>query len=1016
MRISFCFMLIFLFMKTVKLSYSFQSCQENEKLALLDFKKGAIDMTNRLSSWVGDDCCNWKGVKCDNMTGHVVELDLRNPFPIDEDRLLDPSTDLHDLLYEQSCLTVVEVNPSLVELKHLSYLDLSWNNFSGIQIPNFFGSFPQLKYLNLSYACFGGLVPHHLGNLSSLRSIDLSNPSGYEELFPTLIVDSFHWTANLFSLQHLDMSGLDLSNIPADSFASLPSNLLDLRLSQCGLDPITLSDFQKNLTSLLILDLSDNAFHGPLPNFIRNMTLLNALDLSLNNFSSSFSLILDRLKNLNNLELFDMFTSQWRTTGAIPKKYLISESFFRGPLPPQVPREHSSLKVLLLGGNELTGSIPISLGNFSALEILDASQNELSGRVPESLGRLSALKTMRLHYNQLSGPIPMSLGSLTNLSILNLRSNRFNGTVPSTLGQLSKLSIMELSFNSLSGIVSEDTFSHLSQLESLDLSSNSLSFKATLGWVPPFQTTWINLGDCQIGPQFPDWLRTQTKLKYLNMSFAGISDSIPNWFNNISSHLRTLDISHNQIHGEIPNLLRSDVDYIRLSYNKFSGTLPPFPSNIYFLELSNNSISGPIPKDIDIMYPQLSSLYLYNNHINGSIPTSLCKLQYLMDLVLSKNQLSGDIPQCWNSPLLRILDFSFNDLSGVIPSSLGYSSKLVSLHLSNNALHGEIPSSLKNCTRLSILDLGENRLSGQIPAWIGEALSALRVLSLRSNNFSGEMLPKLCHLNDLHILEVSHNSLSGNIPQCFGNFSAMSSNQTDYFNGYTDNDNYPEQLLQVVKGKHRDYEKILRFLYNIDLSSNNFVGQIPEDLTTLSRLISLNLSNNQLVGSIPKNIGQMISLESLDFSQNNISGTIPQSISSLSKLSHLNLSYNHLSGQIPSGNQLQTLEDPSIYKENHELCGFPLLNKCLGDDPQDVPQYLDSELEDESDEKKWFWIGTATGIALGFWCVCGTLASKKTWRYAYFQCVDDIKDKLFAVVVITIACVKKKFMFHDVRK
>ncbi|GMP56384.1 hypothetical protein CsSME_00020896 [Camellia sinensis var. sinensis] len=54
-------------------------CREGEKRVLLKFKKDVDDPSNRLSSWgevVGDDCCRWEGVVCDNFTGHVIELSL----------------------------------------------------------------------------------------------------------------------------------------------------------------------------------------------------------------------------------------------------------------------------------------------------------------------------------------------------------------------------------------------------------------------------------------------------------------------------------------------------------------------------------------------------------------------------------------------------------------------------------------------------------------------------------------------------------------------------------------------------------------------------------------------------------------------------------------------------------------------------------------------------------------------------------------------------------------------------
>ncbi|XP_065033426.1 uncharacterized protein LOC135665700 isoform X2 [Musa acuminata AAA Group] len=59
-------------------------CIPAERSALLGFKRGLKDPTNRLSSWVGKDCCKWEGVTCSNHTGHVVKLDLHNPHPFSD--------------------------------------------------------------------------------------------------------------------------------------------------------------------------------------------------------------------------------------------------------------------------------------------------------------------------------------------------------------------------------------------------------------------------------------------------------------------------------------------------------------------------------------------------------------------------------------------------------------------------------------------------------------------------------------------------------------------------------------------------------------------------------------------------------------------------------------------------------------------------------------------------------------------------------------------------------------------
>ena len=55
------------------------TCIKSEREALLRFKAGVNDTPGKLSSWVGEDCCQWKGVECDNESGHVTKLNLSNP-------------------------------------------------------------------------------------------------------------------------------------------------------------------------------------------------------------------------------------------------------------------------------------------------------------------------------------------------------------------------------------------------------------------------------------------------------------------------------------------------------------------------------------------------------------------------------------------------------------------------------------------------------------------------------------------------------------------------------------------------------------------------------------------------------------------------------------------------------------------------------------------------------------------------------------------------------------------------
>ena len=161
-------------------------------------------------------------------------------------------------------------------------------------------------------------------------------------------------------------------------------------------------------------------------------------------------------------------------------------------------------------------------------------------------------------------------------------------------------------------------------------------------------------------------------------------------------------------------------------------------TELHFLDLSDNQLSGAIPPELGDLSPQgLVSLDLSANQLNGTIPAELGDLRSLNVLHLNDNQLTGEIPaELGDFGSLTELSLGNNRLSGAIPLELGSLTLLLKLDLGGNQLTGEIPPELGDLGSLTQLSLRDNRLSGTIPAPLGN-LSRLEFARFANNAFTG---------------------------------------------------------------------------------------------------------------------------------------------------------------------------------------------------------------------------------------------------------------------------------------
>ncbi|CAI9774040.1 unnamed protein product [Fraxinus pennsylvanica] len=307
-------------------------CLEKEREALLKFKDELIDEYGKLSSWGSEkykkDCCKWRGVTCDNQTNHIVELNLlgmslRGNFSI-----------------------------SLLEIQHLKYLDLSYNDFSG-EIPHHLGNLSELNSLSLGSSNDGSLTSTSLDWLSRLNSL---NDLSFYYVNLTMATDWLQTITKLTKLQLLELYSCNLSMVLPPSPFNASNSLSFIILSGNEFSSSWIFPLVFNLSSSLhFLGLFSNKLQGEIPVSLRNMTSLAGLDLFNNQF-----------------------------TGEVPHLAL-----------------PSSLDYLDLSYNMFTGTVTRCIGSLSKLRRLSLNSNNFEDIITESLFfNLSHLLMLDLSYNQ----------------------------------------------------------------------------------------------------------------------------------------------------------------------------------------------------------------------------------------------------------------------------------------------------------------------------------------------------------------------------------------------------------------------------------------------------------------------------------------------------------------------------------------------------------------------------------------------------------------------------------------
>ncbi|KAL4338198.1 hypothetical protein S245_040902 [Arachis hypogaea] len=597
---------------------------------------------------------------------------------------------------------------SLFSLPSLQLLFLANNRFDGQldEFPN--GSSSSIEMLDLSDNNFQGHIPMSIFQLKRLNLLQLSTNKFNGTIKLSMIRQRLQNLATL-DLSHNNLSVVDDNDIPFPK-------LNNFWLASCKLG--TFPSFLRNQSTLLYLDLSSNQIEGTIPNWIWRFEFLAALNLSQNSLTdmegpfqnlSSAMFLLDLHDNqlqgpahifTKNMVYLDYSNNRFSSIPAkigdsIPFSIYIflsgnnfhekidesicnistlrvldlSHNGFIGNIPECLTtRKSSSLKLLSLAGNKLSGQISDTFSTSCDLRLLDLNGNLLEGTIPKSLANCQNLQVLNVGNNQLIDEFPCFLKNISTLRVMVLRSNKFYGHIgcSNVIGNWEKLQIVDVAANKFSGMLPTTLFQNWKALMSNkddDMSRfDHLSFD-----IYDNNTSSVTLETI-----------TTIYSKKSKLKLAKVVSIEPLY---VVDHL----LSH--VYGEVSSLRRyadSVTIVIKGQQMKLEKILIAFTS----LDFSSNQFEGPIPEEI-MSFKALHALNLSHNAFSGHIPSTLGNLRNLESLDLSMNSLRGEIPnELASLSFLAIMNLSYNHLVGRIPTGTQIQSFGAHSFVGNEALCG----------------------------------------------------------------------------------------------------------------------------------------------------------------------------------------------------------------------------------------------------------------------------------------------------------------------------------------
>ncbi|CAI9290009.1 unnamed protein product [Lactuca saligna] len=482
-------------------------------------------------------------------------------------------------------------------------------------------------------------------------------------------------------------------------------------------------------------------------------------------------------------------------------------------------------------------------------------------------------------------------GHVTKLELNNFFSqDGLRGEISHSLLNLTYLNHLDLSFNAFNGTI--PTFiGSLTRLRYLSLSYNSFhgAIPRSIGYLT--QLRHLSFSSNSLYGTIPSQFGNLTNLQELHLVNVGrCRVEKVEWLSHLShlEDLRMDGISLAKANNWV-GVISSLPKLLRLSLGRYG--IPKYLGNLCSLEtlsFYNNSAAVKFPDFLNNLSgcTSLSLQWLDASHSQfiGSLSDEIQKFSSLEYLGLSDNQLNGSISEkLWELPRLRTLYLSSNNLTVPSPDHLSNISYFQYLDLSSCKVGPRFPKWIQTLKNLTHLDLSNTGISDTIPLEFWDSWpSQLEYLNLSSNNISRKVPDLSSNFAKYSEIDLSSNNFYGPIPNVPSTLFLLNLSRNKFSGGIS-------FVCQIVDG----------FLSFLDLSHNSLIGQLPDCLWRFKGLQVLNLGHNNLFGRIPPSVGSLIQLQVLYLFKNNFSGELPLSLKNCTGLISLNLGANKFSGNVP---------------------------------------------------------------------------------------------------------------------